>query len=80
MLFFFICPFKCLGKKKSSGDLTAFKTARNLASNNQRKQAQDNFLHFILTKYPDYHDVRIYLANDGWTEIIKAKKEFEVVL
>ena len=34
----------------------SFENARNLAFNLQRKQAQDTLL-FILTKYPDYHDI-----------------------
>ncbi|GAA3595573.1 YaiO family outer membrane beta-barrel protein [Flavivirga amylovorans] len=59
----------------------AFKVARDLAFNKQRTQAQDTLLH-ILTKYPDYHDIRSFLAStyswDGHYK--KAKKEFDYVL
>ena len=59
----------------------AFEVARNLAFNSQRKQAQDT-LRFILTKYPDYHDIRSFLGTtyswDGAYE--KAKKELSYVL
>ena len=79
----FLYAFQMFGQeKKFTGDPdSAFKTARDLTSNNQRKQAQDTLL-YILTKYPDYHDVRVYLATTyGWDgDYKKAKKEFEVVL
>ena len=59
----------------------AFKVARDLAFNKQRKQAQDTLV-FILTKYPDYHDVRSFLAStyswDGHYK--KAKDEFDYIL
>ncbi|MDD7884665.1 YaiO family outer membrane beta-barrel protein [Flavivirga sp. 57AJ16] len=59
----------------------AFKVARDMAFNKQRKQAQDTLL-FILTKYPDYHDIRSFLATtyswDGHYK--KAKKEFAYIL
>lgn len=59
----------------------AFEAARKLAFNKQRKQAQDTLL-FILTKYPNYHDIRSFLGStyswDGAYE--KAKKEFDYVL
>lgn len=59
----------------------AFETARELAFNKQRKQAQDT-LRLILTKYPDYHDIRSFLGStyswDGAHK--KAKKEFVYVL
>lgn len=60
---------------------TAFERARNMAFNNQRKQAQDSLL-FILTAYPNYHDIRSFLATtyswDGDYE--KARKEFSYIL
>lgn len=40
----------------------AFKTARELAFDGKRSEAQDSLL-LILTKYPNYHDVRIFLAS-----------------
>lgn len=83
VILIFLYAFQMFGQEKEfSGDPdSTFKTARDLASNNQRKQAQDSLL-FILTKYPDYNDVRIYLATTyGWDgEYKKAKREFEVVL
>ncbi|MEP1487625.1 MAG: YaiO family outer membrane beta-barrel protein [Algibacter sp.] len=59
----------------------AFKTARELAFNSQRKQAQDT-LRLILTKYPTYNGVRAFLASTySWDGKYKeAKKEFETVL
>lgn len=83
LILIFLYAFQMFGQEKEfSGDPdAAFKTARDLATNNQRKQAQDTLL-FILTKYPDYHDVRIYLATTyGWDgDNKKAKTEFEVIL
>ena len=60
---------------------TSFETARNLAFNEQRKQAQDTLLH-ILTKYPDYHDIRSFLATTySWDgDYKKARKEFNYIL
>ncbi|WBX70659.1 hypothetical protein [Tenacibaculum retecalamus] len=40
---------------------TAFEKARKLAFNSKRKQAQDS-LRFILTSYPNYLDIRAFLA------------------
>ncbi|MFO7673440.1 MAG: YaiO family outer membrane beta-barrel protein, partial [Lutibacter sp.] len=60
----FLSTFQSFSQQKIfEGDPdTAFKKARELAFNNQRKQAQDTLL-FILTKYPDYHDIRSFLAS-----------------
>jgi YaiO family outer membrane protein len=60
---------------------TAFEKARELAFNQHRKQAQDSLL-FILTKYPDYHDIRSFLATTySWDgQYKKARKEFTYVL
>tara|TARA_R110001583_G_scaffold25521_9_gene92239 strand:- start:4466 stop:5767 length:1302 start_codon:yes stop_codon:yes gene_type:complete len=60
---------------------TAFETARKLAFEGSRKQAQDSLL-FILTKYPDYHDIRAFLASTyAWDGAYKmARKEFAYVL
>jgi len=59
----------------------AFKNARELAFNSNRKQAQDTLL-LILTKYPTYNDVRSFLASTySWDgDYKKAKKEFAQVL
>ena len=60
---------------------TAFETARQMAFNNQRKQAQDTLL-LILTKYPDYLDIRSFLGSTySWDGNYKlARKAFEYVL
>lgn len=60
---------------------TAFEVARKLAFDGKRKQAQDT-LKLILTKYPNYLDIRAFLAStyswDGKYNL--ARKEFEYVL
>jgi len=60
---------------------TAFEKARELAFNKQRKQAQDTLL-LILTKYPNYHDIRAFLASTySWDgNYKKAREEFAYVL
>lgn len=59
----------------------SFETARNLSFNKQRKQAQDTLIR-ILSKYPNYHDVRAFLATtyawDGAHK--KAKEAYEYIL
>ena len=59
----------------------AFEAARELAFNKKRKQAQDTLL-LILTKYPDYHDIRSFLGTTySWDgEYKKARKAFDYVL
>lgn len=59
----------------------SFETARKLAFNSKRQEAQDT-LRFILTKYPDYHDIRTFLGTTySWEgEYRKAAQEFEYVL
>jgi len=59
----------------------AFKIARELAFNKHRAQAQDS-LRLILTKYPNYHDIRAFLGSTySWDGAYKkARKEFEYVL
>lgn len=79
----FLGVFQMFGQEKNfNGDPDiAFETARKLAFNQQRKQAQDTLL-FILTKYPDYHDIRSFLATTySWDgEYKKARKEFSYIL
>lgn len=75
--------FQSFGQQKvfdGNPDAT-FEKAREMAFNNQRKQAQDTLL-FILTKYPDYHDIRSFLASTySWDgEYKKAKTEFSYIL
>ena len=82
-MFVLFGSFQVSGQEiKFDGDPDAsFENARNLAFNLKRKQAQDTLL-FILTKYPDYHDVRSFLATTySWDgEYKKARKEFNYVL
>lgn len=60
---------------------TSFENARKLAFNKQRQQAQDTLLN-ILTKYPDYHEIRSFLATTyAWdSNYKKARKEFAIVI
>ncbi|MDO7173259.1 YaiO family outer membrane beta-barrel protein [Mariniflexile sp. AS56] len=77
----FVCALS-YGQEVFEGDPDkAFETARELAFNKQRKQAQDTLL-LILTKYPDYHDIRSFLGSTySWDGAYKkAKIEFEYVL
>jgi len=59
----------------------AFEMARKMAFDGQRKQAQDTLL-LLLTKYPDYHDIRSFLASTySWDgNYDSARKEFKYVL
>ena len=59
---------------------TSFETARKLAFNQQRKQAQDTLIN-ILTKYPNYHEIRSFLATTyAWDgDYKRARKEFAYV-
>lgn len=60
---------------------SAFKVARDLAFNGKRSQAQDS-LKLILTKYPNYLDIRAFLASTySWDgKYNKARKEFAYVI
>jgi YaiO family outer membrane protein len=79
----FLSAFQSFSQQKvfDGNPDTAFEKARELAFNNQRKQAQDSLI-FILTKYPDYHDIRSFLASTySWDgDYNKAKKEFSYIL
>ena len=79
----FLSTFQTFAQQKifNGNPDTAFEKARELAFNKQRKQAQDSLL-FILTKYPDYHDIRSFLASTySWDgDYKKARKEFSYVL
>ncbi|MGV8946930.1 MAG: YaiO family outer membrane beta-barrel protein [Lutibacter sp.] len=79
----FLSVFQVFAQEKVfEGDPdAAFEKAREMAFNQQRKQAQDNLL-FILTKYPDYHDIRSFLASTySWDgEYKKARTEFSYIL
>lgn len=79
----FFCILPTFGQDtKFNGDPdSSFENARNLAFNQQRKQAQDT-LTLILSKYPDYHDIREFLATTySWDkEYKKARKELAYIL
>lgn len=79
----FLCTFQAFAQERVfTGDPDrAFEVARNLAFNENRKQAQDTLL-LILTKYPDYHDIRSFLGSTySWDGAYKkARKEFSYVL
>lgn len=82
ILFFLLSICSFAQQKVFTGNPdTAFEKARELAFNKQRKQAQDALL-FILTKYPNYHDIRAFLASTySWDgTYLKARKEFSYVL
>lgn len=80
-IFLIVTPVISQQKVFSGDPDIAFETARKLAFDGERKQAQDSLL-FILTKYPDYHDIRSFLASTySWDGKYKmAKKEFQYVL
>ena len=82
-LFLIFISFHTFSQEKAfTGDPDkSFKIARELAFNNQRAQAQDSLL-LILTKYPDYHDIRNLLGSTyTWDGLYKkARKEFEYIL
>lgn len=77
---FFIQTYAQEQKYNGNPD-TSFETARKLAFNEHRKQAQDTLLS-ILTKYPDYHDIRSFLATTySWDgDYKRARKEFLYVI
>jgi tetratricopeptide (TPR) repeat protein len=79
----FLSIFQSFGQQKifEGNPDAAFEKAREMAFNNQRKQAQDTLL-LILTKYPDYHDIRSFLASTySWDgEYKKARTEFSYIL
>ena len=79
----FLIGFNALGQQSlyNGNPDTSFELARELAFNKQRKQAQDTLLS-ILTKYPDYHDIRAFLASTySWDGAYKkARKAFDYVL
>lgn len=81
LIFLIALPIFAQQKVFEGNPDTAFEKARELAFNQQRKQAQDTLL-FILTKYPDYHDIRSFLATTySWDgEYKKARKEFAYLL
>ena len=82
-LMIFISGFKVLGQQRvfNGNPDTAFEKAREMAFNKQRKQAQDTLL-LILTKYPNYLDIRSFLASTySWDgSYKKARNEFSKVL
>ncbi len=81
LLTLFVCSVFSQQKVFQGDPDVAFEKARKMAFNKQRKAAQDT-LRFILTKYPNYLDVRSFLASTySWDGDYKeARKEFEYVL
>lgn len=84
ILFTFACFFQMQGQvvtPYNGNPDTSFETARQLAFNQQRKQAQDTLVN-ILKKYPNYHDIRSFLASTyAWDgDYKKAGKEFAYVI
>ena len=81
VFFLFVNPIFAQKKIFNGNPDTAFKIARDLAFNGKRAQAQDS-LKLILTKYPNYLDIRAFLASTySWDgSYAKARKEFEYVL
>jgi len=79
----FSVSFCALGQQKiyNGNPDSSFELARELAFNKERKKAQDTLLS-ILTKHPNYHDIRAFLASTyAWDgSYKKAKKEFAYVL
>lgn len=83
ILFTLACFFQMQGQVMpyNGNPDTSFETARQLAFNKQRKQAQDTLIK-ILNKYPDYHDIRTFLASTyAWDgDYKKARKEYAYVI
>ncbi|WP_111307756.1 YaiO family outer membrane beta-barrel protein [Confluentibacter sediminis] len=82
MLLLFLSCFAYAQQTTYNGNPdTSFERARKMAFNDRRKQAQDTLI-LILTKYPDYHDIRSFLGNTySWDgDYKKAKKEFNYIL
>lgn len=82
VLLTFSCFLQMQGQVIYNGNPdTSFEKARQLAFNQQRKQAQDTLVN-ILTKYPNYHDIRTFLASTyAWDgDYKKARKEFAYVI
>tara|TARA_R110001592_G_scaffold38643_3_gene127385 strand:+ start:5311 stop:6576 length:1266 start_codon:yes stop_codon:yes gene_type:complete len=81
VIIFFANQFFAQEKVFNGNPDTAFEVARDLAFNGKRAQAQDS-LKFILTKYPDYLDIRAFLASTySWDgNYNDARKEFMYVL
>lgn len=82
IILFFVTVFSFGQEKVFNGNPdTAFEVARKLAFNKKRAQAQDSLI-LILTKYPDYHDIRSFLGStytwDG--DYKKARKAFSYIL
>ncbi|KDN56244.1 YaiO family outer membrane beta-barrel protein [Flavobacterium seoulense] len=81
LLFTLICFFQIQAQGYKGDPDVSLETARQLAFNQHRKQAQDTLLN-VLNKYPEYHDVRSFLASTyAWDgDYKKARKEFAYVI
>lgn len=80
---FFVSSIQLYGQETiyNGNPDTSFETARNLAFNEHRKDAQDT-LRNILTKYPNYYEIRTFLATTySWDgDYKKARTEFSYIL
>ncbi|MES2545068.1 MAG: YaiO family outer membrane beta-barrel protein [Bacteroidota bacterium] len=80
LIFLCLTQIQAQEKKYNGNPDASFEKARNLAFNKQRKQAKDTLL-AVLSKYPDYLDVREFLGTVySWEgEYNKARIEFESI-
>jgi YaiO family outer membrane protein len=75
LLFLFISPIFSQQKEFNGNPDTGFEQARKMAFNKQRKQAQE-LLISIIAKYPNYLDLRSFLANTySWDGKYKMARE-----
>jgi YaiO family outer membrane protein len=81
VLFLLISPVFSQQKEFTGNPDTGFEQAREMAFNNQRKEAQE-LLKLIIAKYPNYLDLRSFLANTySWDGKYKMAREgFDFVL
>jgi len=76
VVFFLVGTAVFAQQKEFNGDPdVTFETARKLAFNGARKQAQDSLI-MLLKKYPNYHDIRSFLASTySWDGNYKLAKK-----
>lgn len=81
MLVLLISPVFSQQKEFTGNPDTGFEQARKMAFNNQRKEAQE-LLKLIIAKYPNYLDLRSFLANTySWDGKYKTAREgFDFIL
>lgn len=81
ILILLVSPMFSQNKEFTGDPDEAFENARKMAFNDQRKEAQE-LLKLIIKKYPDYLDLRSFLANTySWDGNYKEAREgFDFVL